>query len=102
LSSGRSSEGSDFLVKQNSRRRNSHREEIYERVLDIWTRLGGSLYPSHNQRHRKTTGPVIPYLRLTISLIFDEHMLSDNTLEGIVKRIRRRCYGKAPPANHHL
>jgi hypothetical protein len=80
----------DLKVKENSGRRNSHREETYARVLDVWTRLGGSLYLSHNQHHGTTTGPVIPYLRLAISLIFDEGARSDDTLIGIVKRIRAK------------
>jgi hypothetical protein len=85
----------DAKVKQNSGRKDAHREEIYTRLLDIWVRLGGSLYPSHNQHRRKTAGPVIPFLRLVISLIFDEPERSDDTLIGIVRRIRKRCHGKS-------
>jgi hypothetical protein len=81
----------DVAVKENSGRKDSQREKIYTHVLHVWTSLGGSLYLSHRQARGTTTGPVIPYLGLALSLIFDEPVLSDNTLIGIVRRIRKRA-----------
>ena len=89
----------DFMVKQNSGRKNSHREMIYTHLLHIWTSLGGSLYLyAHNQAHEggKASGPVIPYLKLVVSLIFDEPPLPDGTIVDAVRREIDRRKGKPP------